>query len=84
MKRICSCCHKEQDKLYDPYYLVEGEIVCESCLLKRYPVKEISYYYSTYDEDYYASLSEALENMADESYTAAEEEEDEISNDNQE
>ena len=35
MKRICNCCHKEQDKLYDPYYLIEGEIVCEDCLLKK-------------------------------------------------
>ena len=35
MGLICNCCHKEQDKLYDPYYLIEGEIVCENCLLKK-------------------------------------------------
>lgn len=75
MKRICSCCGKEQDIHYDPYYLVEGEMLCEGCLLKRYPVEEITYYYSSYDEDYYDSISEALENIADEAYTAADEEE---------
>ena len=54
MGLICNCCHKEQDKLYDPYYLIEGKIVCEDCLLKKkYPVKGVSYYYyTTYSEDY--------------------------------
>lgn len=76
MRRICSCCGKKQDKNYDPYYRVEDKILCEGCLLKRYPVKEVTYYYSTYDEDYYSSISEALEWVADESYVAAGEEED--------
>ena len=73
MKRVCNCCGKEQDKGYDPYYLFDGKISCESCLLKKCPVREVTYYYSTYDEDYYSSISEALEWMADEAYTAADE-----------
>lgn len=85
MKRVCNQCGKEQDVGYDPYYLFSGEILCEACLLKRCPVKEVTYYYSTYDEDYYSSLSEALEWMSDKSYVDANEgEEDEVSTYDQE
>ncbi len=75
MKRVCNCCGKEQDRGYDPYYLFNEKILCESCLLKKYPIKKMSYYYSTYDKGYYDSFSEALEWMTDETYTAADGEE---------
>lgn len=71
MKRICNCCHKEQDIIYDPYYLFNGEILCEGCLLKRYPVYEVHCFYAPDVDKYYDSTEEALEEASEEVYEAA-------------
>ena len=59
MTRVCSCCSKQQDPGYDPYYLYDGEMLCEGCMLKRYPVEQVYYYYAKEAAEYYDSISAA-------------------------
>ena len=75
MKRTCNCCHREQDTIYDPYYLFNGVLLCESCLLKRYPVHEVHCFYAPDADKYYDSTEEALQEASEESYPATEDDE---------